>query len=135
MTLKVLSYDEFSFFEKQQSRKKTHFEAENYVKTLKFKGRELIFISEMEPHTDIAINNEKKWKVKFHAVHPDYRFVFHDKGQLYILEPQKDTIYEFEYQKRHGFIHKDRIKHFKGRKFWVSQWQPERTVKALFEFV
>ncbi|MDW1967380.1 hypothetical protein [Vibrio sp. Vb0587] len=135
MELKVLSNEEYSFFERHQSRKSNPFEAENYVKTIKYKGRELVFISEMELHADNAINSEKKWKVKFHAVHPDYRFVFHDKGQLHVLEPQKDTIYEFEYQKRHGLIHKERVKHFKGRKFWESQWEPEKTVKALFEFL
>ncbi|WP_241619732.1 hypothetical protein [Vibrio parahaemolyticus] len=135
MELKVLSNEEYSFFERHQSRKSNPFEAENYVKTIKYKRRELVFISEMEPHADIAINSEKKWKVKFHAVHPDYRFVFHDKGQLHVLEPQKDTIYEFEYQKKHGLIHKERVKYFKGRKFWESQWEPEKTVKALFEFL
>ena len=97
-------------------------QAGSYTERFRVDGVEYAYMSEVDPHYDEPMGDERVWTITFVAVKPDYFFIYHFEGQRFCIEPELNTPYSFNFTQLHAFLHKDNVATFEDEEFWESTY-------------
>lgn len=107
--------------------------ASSYTERLVVNGVEYAYMSEVDPHRDEPMGDERVWTITFTAVKPGYFFIYHFKGERFCVEPELDTPYQFNFTELHALLKKKNVKHFDNESIWNSlEIEPDQNLACIF---
>jgi hypothetical protein len=106
--------------------------ASAYTERLTVNGVEYAYMSEVDPHCDEPMGDERVWTITFVAVKPGYFFIYHLDGERFCVEPELDKPYQFNFTELHALLKKKNVKHFDNESIWDNEIEPDKKLACIF---
>lgn len=108
-------------------------QAGSYTERLRVDGIEYAYMSEVDPHYDEPMGDERVWTITFVAVKPDYFFIYHFNGERFCVEPELGHPYSFNFTETHALLKKKNVKHFDKQELWdTGHYVPDSKLACIF---
>ena len=107
--------------------------ASSYTERHRVDGVEYAYMTEVDPHRDEPMGDEKVWEITFVAVKPNYFFIYHLNGERFCVEPELDKPYQFNFTELHALLKKKNVKHFDKEDLWNNgHFEPATDLACVF---
>ena len=107
--------------------------ASPFTERFKVDSVEYAYMSEVDPHRDEPMGDERVWGITFLAVKPNYFFIYHFEGDLFCVEPELDKRYLFNFTELHALLKNENIQHFDNEDLWLSgECEPDTELACIF---